>query len=86
MTRPEFLSAKEAPEGKPFVEIRNGVHPTVVSTFSGDDYIPNDIVIGIKDAEAEEEEQSFESSASTVLVTGRDTFLSTTEFKFRRGL
>ena len=51
---------------------RNGVHPTVVSTFSGDDYIPNDIVVGIKDEDAEdaEEEEELPSSASTVLVTG----------------
>ena len=68
-------------EGKPFIEIRNGVHPTVVSTFSGDDYIPNDIVVGIKDNE--EEESTVVSSASTVLVTGMNE-LSTLSFVCKR--
>ena len=31
---------------QPFIEIRNGRHPCITSTFSGSDFIPNDTVIG----------------------------------------
>ncbi|NXO22527.1 MSH6 protein, partial [Cisticola juncidis] len=47
----------------PFLELRNSRHPCITKTFFGDDFIPNDIVIGIKD-------ESSSSEASCVLVTG----------------
>ena len=59
----------------PFIEIRDGVHPTIVSTFSGDEYIPNDIVIGINDENDDDDvdddsKTKSTSPPSTVLVTG----------------
>ncbi|NXR45693.1 MSH6 protein, partial [Hippolais icterina] len=47
----------------PFLELRNSRHPCITKTFFGDDFIPNDIVIGIKD-------EGSSSEASCVLVTG----------------
>ncbi|XP_062346493.1 DNA mismatch repair protein Msh6 isoform X1 [Cinclus cinclus] len=47
----------------PFLELRNSRHPCITKTFFGDDFIPNDIVIGSKD-------ESSSSEASCVLVTG----------------
>ncbi|NXO35111.1 MSH6 protein, partial [Locustella ochotensis] len=47
----------------PFLELRNSRHPCITKTFFGDDFIPNDIVIGIKD-------ECSSSEASCVLVTG----------------
>lgn len=31
---------------QPFLDIRSGRHPCVVQTFTGDDFIPNDTIIG----------------------------------------
>ncbi|XP_066034197.1 DNA mismatch repair protein Msh6 [Chamaea fasciata] len=47
----------------PFLELRNSRHPCITKTFFGDDFIPNDIVIGIED-------EGSSSEASCVLVTG----------------
>ncbi|NXS36432.1 MSH6 protein, partial [Pomatostomus ruficeps] len=47
----------------PFLELRNSRHPCITKTFFGDDFIPNDIVIGTKD-------EGSGSEASCVLVTG----------------
>lgn len=47
----------------PFLELKNSRHPCITKTFFGDDFIPNDIVIGSKDEESG-------SEASCVLVTG----------------
>ncbi|NWW41145.1 MSH6 protein, partial [Panurus biarmicus] len=47
----------------PFLELRNSCHLCITKTFFGDDFIPNDIMIGIKD-------ESSSSEASCVLVTG----------------
>uniref|UniRef100_A0A8C3U1C5 DNA mismatch repair protein n=1 Tax=Catharus ustulatus TaxID=91951 RepID=A0A8C3U1C5_CATUS len=47
----------------PFLELRNSRHPCITKTFFGDDFIPNDIVIGSKD-------EGSSSEASCVLVTG----------------
>ncbi|XP_068865447.1 DNA mismatch repair protein Msh6 [Aphelocoma coerulescens] len=47
----------------PFLELRNSRHPCITKTFFGDDFIPNDIVIGMKD-------EGSSSEASCVLVTG----------------
>ena len=32
-------------DGQPFLEIQSGRHPCVLQTFSGDDFIPNDMLI-----------------------------------------
>uniref|UniRef100_H3B5L6 DNA mismatch repair protein n=3 Tax=Latimeria chalumnae TaxID=7897 RepID=H3B5L6_LATCH len=67
MCRPVFeLSDESHP---PFLELRGSRHPCITKTFFGDDFIPNDIVIGCKDTEDMEEEGS-NSQASCVLVTG----------------
>ncbi|XP_061331343.1 DNA mismatch repair protein Msh6 isoform X1 [Pezoporus flaviventris] len=47
----------------PFLELKNSRHPCITKTFFGDDFIPNDIVIGSKDEDGS-------SEASCVLVTG----------------
>ncbi|NWQ63822.1 MSH6 protein, partial [Neopipo cinnamomea] len=47
----------------PFLELRNSRHPCITKTFFGDDFIPNDIVIGSRD-------EGSSSEASCVLVTG----------------
>ncbi|XP_078505773.1 DNA mismatch repair protein Msh6 [Lissotriton helveticus] len=48
----------------PFLELRGSRHPCVTTTFFGDDFIPNDIVIGCK------EDDDDSSEARCVLVTG----------------
>ncbi|POI33273.1 hypothetical protein CIB84_002973 [Bambusicola thoracicus] len=55
-----LLPADSAP---PFLELKNARHPCITKTFFGDDFIPNDIVIGSKDEDGG-------SEASCVLVTG----------------
>ncbi|XP_029449239.1 DNA mismatch repair protein Msh6 isoform X2 [Rhinatrema bivittatum] len=50
---------------RPFLELRSSHHPCISKTFFGDDFIPNDIVIGCED-----EDQGSNSGASCVLVTG----------------
>ncbi|NXF94233.1 MSH6 protein, partial [Eubucco bourcierii] len=47
----------------PFLELKNSRHPCITKTFFGDDFIPNDIVIGSRDEDGS-------SEASCVLVTG----------------
>ena len=42
MCRPEFQYSKE-----PFMEIREGRHPCITRTFTGDNFIPNDTTIGL---------------------------------------
>ena len=44
MCRPEFQLSQQ-----PFLDIKNGRHPCIVRTFSGDDFIPNDVTIGEKE-------------------------------------
>ena len=46
---------------QPFINIKDGRHPCTIKTFSGDDYIPNDVVIGC-DTE--------DSHSPLVIVTG----------------
>lgn len=48
-------------EVQPFIEIRDGLHPCVVTTFSGDEFIPNDVVLG---------GSSEDAHSPLVLVTG----------------
>uniref|UniRef100_A0A6J0TQ56 DNA mismatch repair protein n=2 Tax=Pogona vitticeps TaxID=103695 RepID=A0A6J0TQ56_9SAUR len=47
----------------PFLELKRSRHPCIMKTFFGDDFIPNDILIGI-------EGEHPESKAPCVLVTG----------------
>ena len=44
MCRPEFRLSQQ-----PFLDIKNGRHPCIVRTYSGDDFIPNDVTIGEKE-------------------------------------
>ncbi|NXK68258.1 MSH6 protein, partial [Sylvietta virens] len=61
LCRPVILLSMD--NAAPFLELRNSRHPCITKTFFGDDFIPNDIVIGIKD-------EGSSSEASCVLVTG----------------
>ena len=40
MCRPEVVNSEV-----PFLDIRGGRHPCVVQTYSGDNFIPNDVLI-----------------------------------------
>ena len=40
MCRPKIMSTSF-----PYLEVLNGRHPCVSSTYSGDDFIPNDVII-----------------------------------------
>lgn len=40
MCRPEVVSSPV-----PFLDVRDGRHPCVTHTYTGDDFIPNDVVI-----------------------------------------
>nr|XP_033795890.1 DNA mismatch repair protein Msh6 isoform X1 [Geotrypetes seraphini] len=54
------------PDGTtPFLELRSSHHPCITKTFFGDDFIPNDILIGCED-----ENKESNNGASCVLVTG----------------
>ncbi|XP_074846119.1 DNA mismatch repair protein Msh6 [Carettochelys insculpta] len=61
--RPVFL----LPEANipPFLELKVSRHPCITKTFFGDDFIPNDIVIGSKN-----EDEDSNNEACCVLVTG----------------
>ncbi|XP_012873397.1 PREDICTED: DNA mismatch repair protein Msh6 [Dipodomys ordii] len=61
MCRPVILLPGE--DTLPFLELKGSRHPCITKTFFGDDFIPNDILIG-----CEEEEEN--SKAFCVLVTG----------------
>ncbi|KAM8945438.1 DNA mismatch repair protein Msh6 [Pelodytes ibericus] len=50
----------------PFLELIGSRHPCVTKTFFGDDFIPNDIVIGCREEECDENS----NGAHCVLVTG----------------
>ncbi|XP_061481629.1 DNA mismatch repair protein Msh6 [Rhineura floridana] len=50
---------------QPFLELRRSRHPCITKTFFGDDFIPNDILIGVEGENADPE-----SKAYCVLVTG----------------
>lgn len=65
--RPEFLMPKAGE--KPYLEIREGRHACITHTSAGDDFIPNDTLIGIKDDSDMETDDSC-SDGSIVLVTG----------------
>uniref|UniRef100_F7GAE3 DNA mismatch repair protein n=1 Tax=Callithrix jacchus TaxID=9483 RepID=F7GAE3_CALJA len=61
MCRPVILLPEDTP---PFLELKGSRHPCVTKTFFGDDFIPNDILIGC------EEEEEENGKAYCVLVTG----------------
>uniref|UniRef100_A0A8C5K3M3 DNA mismatch repair protein n=1 Tax=Jaculus jaculus TaxID=51337 RepID=A0A8C5K3M3_JACJA len=62
MCRPAILLPGE--DTLPFLELKGSRHPCITKTFFGDDFIPNDILIGC------EEEGEENGSAFCVLVTG----------------
>ncbi|KAL1783825.1 DNA mismatch repair protein Msh6 [Sigmodon hispidus] len=62
MCRPVILLPGE--DTHPFLELKGSRHPCITKTFFGDDFIPNDILIGC------EEEAEENGKASCVLVTG----------------
>ncbi|KAK8730183.1 hypothetical protein OTU49_008132 [Cherax quadricarinatus] len=57
--RPNVVMPEE--KVQPFLEIRDGLHPCVTATFSGDEFIPNDVVMG---------GTSEDAHSNLVLVTG----------------
>ncbi|KAM4043087.1 DNA mismatch repair protein Msh6 isoform 2-T2 [Anomaloglossus baeobatrachus] len=59
--RPDILIPDDA---APILELRGSRHPCITKTFFGDDFIPNDILIGCTDEEVDD------SDAHCVLVTG----------------
>ncbi|XP_069464515.1 DNA mismatch repair protein Msh6 isoform X2 [Ambystoma mexicanum] len=61
--RPHILLSGD---NSPFLELRGSRHPCVTTTFFGDDFIPNDIVIGCRDDGA----AGGKDDAYCVLVTG----------------
>uniref|UniRef100_A0A8C9QSL3 DNA mismatch repair protein n=1 Tax=Spermophilus dauricus TaxID=99837 RepID=A0A8C9QSL3_SPEDA len=62
MCRPVILLPGE--DTPPFLELKGSRHPCITKTFFGDDFIPNDILIGC------EEEEKENGKAYCVLVTG----------------
>ncbi|XP_053317334.1 DNA mismatch repair protein Msh6 [Spea bombifrons] len=61
--RPEVLLPDKT---APFLELKGSRHPCITKTFFGDDFIPNDIVIGCQEGESDENG----NAAHCVLVTG----------------
>lgn len=62
MCRPVVLLPKE--DTPIFLDLKGSRHPCITKTFFGDDFIPNDILIGC------EEKGEENGKASCVLVTG----------------
>lgn len=62
MCRPIILLPEE--DTPPFLDLKGSRHPCITKTFFGDDFIPNDILIGC------EEEEEENGKAYCVLVTG----------------
>ncbi|XP_008252658.1 DNA mismatch repair protein Msh6 isoform X2 [Oryctolagus cuniculus] len=62
MCRPVILLPGE--NTAPFLELKGSRHPCITKTFFGDDFIPNDILIGC------EEDEEENGKAYCVLVTG----------------
>lgn len=48
--KPEVVSAVSANAGVPFLDIEEGVHPCVATTFGNGDFIPNSVGLGIDGA------------------------------------
>ncbi|XP_068819670.1 DNA mismatch repair protein Msh6 isoform X7 [Capricornis sumatraensis] len=62
MCRPVILLPEE--DTPPFLDLKGSRHPCITKTFFGDDFIPNDILIGCEETEEEN------GKAYCVLVTG----------------
>ena len=62
MCRPIILLPEE--DTPPFLDLKGSRHPCITKTFFGDDFIPNDILIGC------EEEEEDNGKGYCVLVTG----------------
>lgn len=62
MCRPVVLLPKE--DTPVFLDLKGSRHPCITKTFFGDDFIPNDILIGCEEKEEEN------GKAACVLVTG----------------
>lgn len=60
LCRPEFVINNE-----PFLEIKESRHPVLLKYFTGDDFIPNDICIGLS-----ESTENMQSTQRLILVTG----------------
>ncbi|TRY55075.1 hypothetical protein DNTS_020796 [Danionella cerebrum] len=69
MVRPEILLPGDGCPSSPFLDLRGSRHPCVTKTFFGDDFIPNDILIGCS-GEEEEGPDDGNALAPCVLVTG----------------
>lgn len=63
MARPQVVLPEDDSRLVPFINLTGSRHPCVTKTFFGDDFIPNDVVIGCPGDEVE-------GCASCVLVTG----------------
>ncbi|XP_042298035.1 DNA mismatch repair protein Msh6 isoform X1 [Sceloporus undulatus] len=63
LSRPVILLPED--NTPPFLELKHSRHPCITKTFFGDDFIPNDIFIGVED-----EKGNSENKAPCVLVTG----------------
>ncbi|XP_001382177.3 DNA mismatch repair protein Msh6 [Monodelphis domestica] len=64
MCRPVILVPDE--DTQPFLKLKGARHPCITNNFFGDDFIPNDIMIGCK----EEDSEDGNWDAYCVLVTG----------------
>lgn len=67
MSRPEVVLPEGGDQVAAFLDLNGSRHPCVTKTFFGDDFIPNDIYIGLPGSSENDEEKG---RASCVLVTG----------------
>lgn len=67
----------------PFVEIREGRHPILMDTFSGGEYIPNDTLLGLRDApDGATGGKVRHDEAQVIIVTGPNMGVSTAESRY----
>ena len=64
-------------DGHPFLNVRDARHPCIAQTFSGDEFISNDTVIGVVDDDGEDDSSNgscavsaSKQHSSCLLVTG----------------
>lgn len=67
MSRPQVVLPESGDQVSTFLELVGSRHPCVTKTFFGDDFIPNDVVIGCPGGG---EADAGKERASCVLVTG----------------
>jgi DNA mismatch repair protein MSH6 len=67
--RPEFVHFNDAPDGS-FMEVRKMRHPCVKETYSGSDFIPNDIILGNVGEYCENKSNPFSAGSKSMLLTG----------------